>query len=84
MNFKQWLLLTEAKKSSDIAKELLDNNNVLVDQIKSIIPKNIPEKLQSQLLPIAAFYHKQQPNLNTLKQDIQDYANDHSQRQLDN
>jgi hypothetical protein len=75
MNFKQWLLLTEAKKSSDIAKELLDNNNVLVDQIKSIIPKNIPEKLQSQLLPIAAFYHKQQPNLNTLKQDIQDYAN---------
>jgi hypothetical protein len=75
MNFKQWLLLTEAKKSSDIAKELLDNNDVLIGQIKSIIPKNIPEKLQSQLLPIAAFYHKQQPNLNTLKQDIQDYAN---------
>ena len=74
MNFKEWLLLTEAKKSSDIAKELLSNNDVLVGQIKSIIPKNIPEKLQSQLLPIAAFYHKQQPNLNTLKQDMQDYA----------
>jgi hypothetical protein len=74
MNFKRWLLLTEAKKASDIAKELLGNDDVLIDQIKSIIPKNIPEKLQGQLLPIAAFYHKQQPNLNTLKQDIQDYA----------
>ena len=75
MNFKRWLLLTEAKKASDIAKELLGNNDVLIGQIKSIIPKNIPEKLQGQLLPIAAFYHKQQSNLNTLKQDIQDYAN---------
>ena len=74
MNFKQWLLLTEAKKASDIARELLGNVAVLIDQIKSIIPKNIPEKLQGQLLPIAAFYHKQQPNLNTLKQDMQNYA----------
>jgi ankyrin repeat protein len=74
MNFKEWLLLTEAKKSSDIAKELLGNDESLFKQIKSIIPTNIPEKLQSQLLPIAAFYHKQQQNLNTLKQDIQDYS----------
>ena len=28
MNFKTWLLLTEAKKSSDIARELLGNNEV--------------------------------------------------------
>jgi ankyrin repeat protein len=74
MNFKRWLLLTEAKKASDIAKELLGNNDVLIGQIKSIIPKNIPEKLQGQLLPIAAFYHKQQLNLNILKQDMQDYS----------
>ena len=37
MNFKQWLLLTEAKKSSDIARELLGNNENLFNQIKSII-----------------------------------------------
>ena len=72
MNFKEWLLLTEVKKASDIAKELLGND---INQIKSIIPTDIPEKLQSQLLPIAAYYYKQQPNINTLKQDIQDYAN---------
>ena len=72
MKFKSWLLLTEAKKASDIAKELLGND---INQIKSIIPNDIPEKLQSQLLPIAAYYYKQQPNINTLKQDIQDYAN---------
>lgn len=75
MNFKKWLLLTEAKKSSDIAKELLDNDDNLLKEIKSIIPTDIPEKLQSQLLPIAAYYYKQQPNINTLKQDIQDFAN---------
>jgi hypothetical protein len=75
MNFKRWLLLTEAKKASDIAKELLGNNDNLLKEIRKIIPINIPEKLQGQLLPIAAFYHKQQPNLNILKQDIQDYAN---------
>ena len=72
MKFKQWLILTEVKKASDIAKELLGND---INQIKSIIPTDIPEKLQSQLLPIAAYYYKQQPNINTLKQDIQDYAN---------
>ena len=75
MNFKRWLLLTEAKKASDIAKELLSNDDNLLKEIRKIIPINIPEKLQGQLLPIAAFYHKQQPNLNILKQDIQDYAN---------
>ena len=71
MKFKQWLILTEVKKASDIAKELLGND---INQIKSIIPTDIPEKLQSQLLPIAAYYYKQQPNINTLKQDLQDYA----------
>ena len=74
MNFKHWLLLTEAKKSSDIAKELLDNNDALINQIKSIIPTDAKQDLQAKLLPIAAYYYKQQPNINTLKQDIQDYA----------
>ena len=75
MNFKEWLLLTEAKKSSDIARELLGNNENLFNQIKSIIPTDIKQDLQSKLVPVAAYYHKQQPDLNTLKQDINDYAN---------
>ena len=75
MNFKEWLLLTEVKKSSDIAKELLGNNESLFKQIKSIIPTDAKQDLQAKLLPIAAFYHKQQPNLNTLKQYLEDYAN---------
>ena len=74
MNFKEWLLLTEAKKSSDIAREILGNNENLFNQIKSIIPTDIKQDLQAKLLPIAAYYYKQQPNLNTLKQDIKDYA----------
>ena len=56
MNFKHWLLLTEAKKSSDIAKELLDNNDALINQIKSIIPTDAKQDLQAKLLPIAAYY----------------------------
>jgi len=75
MNFKEWLLLTEVKKSSDISKELLGNNESLFKQIKSIIPTDAKQDLQAKLLPIAAFYHKQQPNLNTLKQYLEDYAN---------
>jgi len=71
MNFKHWLLLTEAKKASDIAKELVGDD---FEKIKSIIPINAQEKLQSQLLSIAAFYHKQQPRLDVLKQYLQDYA----------
>ena len=76
MNFKQWLLLTEAKKSSDIARELLGNNEATFNQIKSIIPTDIKQDLQAKLLPIAAYYYKkqQQPDLNTLEQDIKDYA----------
>jgi len=74
MNFKQWLLLTEAKKSSDIARELLGNNENLLNQIKAKIPKDIKPDLQAKLLPIAAYYHKQQPDLKTLEQDIKDYA----------
>ena len=75
MKFKEWLLLTEVKKSSDIAKELLGNNESLFKQIKSIIPTDAKQDLQAKLLPIAAFYHKQQPSLNTLKQYLEDYAN---------
>ena len=71
MNFKSWLILTEVKKASDIAKELLGND---INQIKAIIPTDIKQDLQAKLLPIAAYYYKQQPNINTLKQDIQDYA----------
>ena len=75
MNFKSWLLITEAKKSSDIAKELLGNDD-LFKKIKSIIPTNVPEKLQGQLLPIAAFYYKQEePQIVVLKDYLEDYAN---------
>jgi len=75
MNFKSWLLITEAKKSSDIAKELLGNDD-LFKKIKSIIPTNIPEKLQGQLLPIAAFYYNQEePQIVVLKDYLEDYAN---------
>lgn len=74
LNFKEWLIFTEAKKSKDIALELLNNDSNLFNQIKGIIPTNVQDKLQSQLLPIAAYYHKQQPNITTLKQDIEDYA----------
>ena len=74
MNFKQWLLLTEAKKSSDIARELLGNNENLFNQIKSIIPTDIKQDLQSKLVPVAAYYYKKHPDINTLKQDIFKYA----------
>lgn len=74
MNFKQWLLLTEAKKSSDIARELLGNNENAFNQIKSIIPTGLKQDLQAKLLPLAAYYYRQQPNLTILKQDIKDYA----------
>jgi hypothetical protein len=74
LNFKEWLIFTEAKKSKDIALELVNNDLNLFNQIKGIIPTSIQEKLQSQLLPVAAYYHKQQPNIITLKQDIEDYA----------
>ena len=74
MKFKEWLLLTEAKKSSDIARELLGNNETLFNQIKAIIPTDIKQDLQAKLLPIAAYYYKKQPNTETLKQDIKNYA----------
>ena len=47
MNFKEWLLLTEVKKSSDISKELLGNNESLFKQIKSIIPTDAKQDLQA-------------------------------------
>lgn len=74
-SFKQWLLITEAKKAGDIAKELLGNDPTTINQIQSIIPKDIKQDLQVKLFPIAAYYHQQQKNLNKLKQDLEDYAN---------
>ena len=71
-NFKEWLLITEAKKAGEIAKELLGNDQ-LFNQIKSIIPA-VKQDLQVKLLPIASYYYRQQQNLQTLKQDLQDYA----------
>ena len=75
MNFKEWLLLTEAKKAGDIAKELLGNNPTTINQIQAIIPKDIKQDLQVKLFPIAAYYYQQQKDLNTLKHDFEDYAN---------
>ena len=75
MNFKKWLLLTESKKAGDVAKELLHNDDLLLNRIKSIIPTDINQNLQVKLLPIAAFYYTQQSNIDSLKKYLLDYSN---------
>jgi len=82
MNFKRWLLLTEAKKTSDIALELVGNNKEIFNALKAIVPSDLKEPLRGKFLPIAAYFYQRQPsqfrinsNFEPLKADLASYAN---------
>lgn len=75
-SFRNWLLLSEAKKAVEIAREILGGDESLLGQVQGILPTKVPTKLQGKILALAAFYYVNMrvKDLNSLKSDIADYA----------
>jgi hypothetical protein len=75
-SFREWLLLAEARKAADIAREILGGDESLLNQIQGILPAKVPTKLQGKIVALAAFYYADMrvKDLNSLRTDIADYA----------
>jgi hypothetical protein len=71
--FKDWFYLFEAKKPLDLAKEILDGDMNLLNQIIAILPDGVKTDEKNKYLLIAAYFHKSQNNLETLKNDMDLY-----------
>ena len=74
-SFREWLLLAEARKAADIAREILGGESLL-NQVQGILPTKVPTKLQGKIVALAAFYYADMrvKDLESLKTDIADYA----------
>lgn len=74
IEFREWLQLLESMSSSEIALKLVDDDKSKLQKLKSIIPSELKEPLRGKFLPIAAYFYREQPNLEILKNDLATYA----------
>jgi len=65
--FKKWLMIVEASQQEIYALSLLGKDQNKLNQLKAISP-------HSKYLPVLAIFSQQQPNLNQLKKDFEDYV----------
>ena len=65
--FKKWLMIVEASQQEIYALSLLGKDQNKLNQLKAISP-------HSKYLPVLTIFSQQQPNLNQLKKDFEDYA----------
>lgn len=73
MRFKNWLILTEAKKPYDLAFELIGDEGIL-KSLKGILPTQIKAEESNRYLLIAAYFYRSQRDLATLRADLELYA----------
>ena len=70
MQFKKWFFFTESREEKTLAQELAGND--IVQKLNTVIPQD--QKYTDAITLLGAYYHTQQPNIETLKKDISNYA----------
>jgi len=73
MRFKQWFILTEAKEDKQLALELADGNQNIINELNTIIPQG--RKETDQLTLLAAYYYSKHKNIEDIKNEFSAYVN---------
>ena len=71
MHFKQWFILTEAKEDKQLALELADGNQNIINELNTIIPQG--RKETDQLTLLAAYYYSKHKNIEEIKNELISY-----------
>ena len=73
MHFKQWFILTEAKEDKQLALELADGNQNIINELNTIIPQG--RKETDQLTLLAAYYYSKHKDIEEIKNEFAAYVN---------
>ena len=71
MHFKQWFILTEAKEDKQLALELADGDQNIINELNTIIPQG--RKESDQLTLLAAYYYSKHKNIEDIKNELISY-----------
>jgi len=71
MHFKRWFILTEAKEDKQLALELADGDQNIINELNTIIPQG--RKETDQLTLLAAYYYSKHKNIEEIKREFSAY-----------
>jgi len=80
MHFKQWFILTEAKEDKQLALELADGNQNIINELNTIIPQG--RKETDQLTLLAAYYYSKHKDIEEIKREFSAYISYHNNNRM--